>query len=125
MPILQDIQAVLGQIANTEVGRSIKSDFNNAKEASLSTRSAQPMIDFYRKYESQLRGDSFNLNDFLLSANETPILPVESSDEKINVNTNTPNSANSTNVVKELALPILGLIAGGAAVLILIKTLKK
>mgnify|MGYP003646835677 CR=1 FL=1 len=123
MPILQDIGDILGQIANTEVGRSIKSDFNNAKEASLSTRSAQPMIDFYRKYESQLRGGSLNLNDFLLSANETPIIPVESTDKNIN-KPNLPPAKN-TNVVKELALPILGLIAGGVAVLILLKTLKK
>ena len=125
MPIIQDIGSVLGQVGNNLFG-NIKEEFEKAKNDSISTRNIQPMVDFYKKNEAELKARGFDINDLLSKitqgyiSSESDII-YESNNSN---NNNKNNNSNLLNFAKEFALPILGLIAGGAAILILIKTLK-
>ena len=121
MPIIQDIGIVLEEIGNNLFG-NVKEEFEKAKNDSISTRNIQPMVNFYRKNQAELNARGFDLND-LLSTITKGSINIDSGDIGESTNLN-DNKGKGLNFVKEFALPILGLIAVGATILILIKTLK-
>ena len=121
MPIIQDIGSVLGEIGNNLFG-DIKEEFEKAKNDSLSTRNIQPMVDFYNKNEAELKARGININDLLSKITQGSInIDSDNIDELQDLNN---NNEKNLGFLKEFVFPILGLIAGGAAILILIKILK-
>lgn len=124
----EDIKTILNQVGTNLVG-NLKDEYGDAAIASATSGSIQPLVKFYNDNEQELR-DKYGISlNQILGMNEnfqntlieygTPKMGTPIS-ELANTNPN-----NSTNIMREFALPILGIIAGGAAVLIIIKTLKK
>ena len=120
MPLLQDIGTVLGHVGNNLVG-NLGEEFRKAKEESFASGGLQPLIVFYNENEKELAARGLSINDLLnidaSALEEYGVQPKDVPTEKVTVE--------GGGTIKDFVLPILGIVAGGAAVLILIKTLKK
>jgi|TARA_R110000787_G_scaffold11722_5_gene38450 hypothetical protein len=121
VPLLEDIGTILNQVGNNLVG-DIGMEFNQAKEDALISGDLKPLVRFYNDNEQELALQGFSLNDVIgvNQSNQNALIEYGQSD-----NYNIPADLKSAGIFKEFVLPTLGIIAGGAAILILIKTLKK
>ena len=129
MALKDDILIVINQIGTNLVG-NIKEEYGQAATDSYTVGTMQPLIKFYNDNEQELTSKyGISLNE-LLGMNQNLQNNLDKyGTVKPPINNNTlesnDNRTYEDNSVVEYALPILGIIAGGAAILIIIKTLKK
>lgn len=123
MPLLQDL-ATIGQQISTNLFGDLKGEYEAAAKKSAEIGSSQPLIDFYNKNETKLS------QQYGISLNQ--VLGVSPQGQQMLTEMGTPmeqvikdNKDNSKSTFKSIVLPIIGIIAGGAAIVILFKTLKK
>ena len=128
MALLEDIGTIFNQVGNNLVG-DIRMEFNQAKEDALISGDLKPLVRFYNENEQELALQGLSLNDVIgvNPSNQNALIEYGQSN-----NNNTPAdelyytpTPKNAGIFKEFVLPTAGLIAGGAAILILIKTLKK
>jgi hypothetical protein len=123
MPLFDDIAIITNQISANLFG-DLKGEYKKAAIKSAEIGSSQPLIDFYNKNEARLTQEyGVSLNQVLgVSAQGQQMLnemgtPIE---KVINENKDTSKST-----FRRIVLPLIGIIAGGAAIVILFKTFKK
>tara|TARA_R110001592_G_scaffold249273_1_gene511773 strand:+ start:693 stop:1064 length:372 start_codon:yes stop_codon:yes gene_type:complete len=123
MPLLQDL-ATIGQQISTNLFGDLKGEYEAAAIKSAEIGSSQPLIDFYNKNETKLS------QQYGVSLNQ--VLGVSQQGQQMLTDMGTPmeqvvkdNEDKSKSTFKRIVLPLLGIIAGGAAIVILFKTLKK
>jgi len=123
MPLLQDL-ATIGQQISTNLFGDLKGEYEDAAKKSAEIGSSQPLIDFYNKNETKLS------QQYGISLNQ--VLGVSPQGQQMLTEMGTPmeqvvkdNEDKSKSTFKRIVLPLLGIIAGGAAIVILFKTLKK
>jgi hypothetical protein len=124
MAFKEDIKIVLNQIGTNLVG-NLKEEYGVAVMEAHSVGSFQPLVKFYNDNEQELETNyGISLND-LIGLSEDAQNSLTNYGEPIPLTSEPSYSEKVERIMKELVLPILGIIAGGTAVLILIKTLKK
>lgn len=123
MPLLQDL-ATIGQQISTNLFGDLKGEYEAAAKKSAEIGSSQPLIDFYNRNETKLS------QQYGISLNQ--VLGVSPQGQQMLTDMGTPmeqvirdNKDNSKSTFKSIVLPIIGILAGGAAVVILLKTFKK
>ena len=123
MPFLQDL-ATIGKQISTNLFGDLKGEYEAAAVKSAEINSSQPLIDFYNKNEVKLS------QQYGISLNQ--VLGVSQQGQQMLTDMGTPieqvvkdNEDKSKSAFKRIVLPLLGIIAGGAAIVILFKTLKK
>lgn len=125
MPFLQDLLTVGKQVGSNLFG-DLKLQYEEAALKSAETGDSQPLIKFYNKNEGELSQKyGISLNQILnVSPQTQEILNEMGTPLETLAETNTDLDSKKS-VFTRIVLPILGIIAGGAAVIILFNTLKK
>lgn len=130
MAFKDDIQVILNKVGTNLVG-NLKEEYGQAAMDSLAVGTFQPLMKFYNDNEQELRDKyGISLNDILglNQTTQTTLLnlgtPKQVAPPIAELVEQTP-AEKREGIIKELALPLLGIIAGGAAIFIIIKTLKK
>ena len=123
MPLLQDL-ATIGQQISANIFGDLKEEYNQAAVKSAEIGNSQPIIDFYNKNETKLS------QQYGVSLNQ--VLGVSQQGQQMLTDMGTPmeqavkeNEDKSASTFKGVVLPLIGILAGGAAIVILFKTLKK
>jgi hypothetical protein len=123
MPFLQDL-ATIGKQISTNLFGDLQGEYNTAAIKSAEIGSSQPLIDFYNKNERKLT------QQYGISLNQ--VLGVSPQGQQMLNEMGTPieqlvneNKDDKKSTFRRIVLPMIGILAGGAAIVILFKTLKK
>ena len=126
MAFKEDIQLVLNRIGSNLVG-NLKEEYGQAAMDSYTVGNFKPLVKFYNDNEKELTDKyGISINDIIGLNENTKNTLIEYGLTNPIITLSEPSPAEkAAGIMKDFVLPILGIIAGGAAVLIIIKTLKK